>query len=124
MRFLDSNILAYAFYENEHSESCKQAIREGGVINVVNLIEAYNIIELQTNREFATRVIKSLLKSNLEIVAVDVNLFFESLKRAERQKKLNCLDLLHYTTARLSACSSILSYDKDFDGLDIKREEP
>ena len=41
MRFIDSNVLAYAFYENEYSSRCQQIIREGGITNTVNIIEAF-----------------------------------------------------------------------------------
>ena len=124
MKFLDSNVLAYAFYENEYQEKCRQAIWQGGLVNTLNLIEAFNIIEWQRNRDIAMRAIKSLLKSNLVIVNVDVNLLFEALKRSEKNHKLKCMDLLHYTSAQQYSCSAILSYDKDFNGLDIAREEP
>lgn len=124
MKFLDSNVLAYAFYENEYQEKCRQAIREGGLVNTLNLIEAFNIIEWQMNRDIAIRAIKGLLKSNLVIANVDVNLLFEAIKRAEKNHKFKCFDLLHYITAQQYSCSSIVSYDKDFDGLDIEREEP
>lgn len=124
MRFLDSNIFAYAFYENEHQEKCQQAIREGGITNTIVLVEAFNIIEWQTGRENATKVIRGLLKSNIHIVDGNMNLIFETLKRAEKYKRLKFMDLLHYTTALTQACESILSYDSDFNNLEIKREEP
>ncbi|MEK6868081.1 MAG: type II toxin-antitoxin system VapC family toxin, partial [Nanoarchaeota archaeon] len=118
MKFLDSNILAYAFYENEHQGKCREVIRDGGLVNTFNLIEAFNIIEWQMNRDIATRAIKGILKSNILIIEVDTNLLFEALKRTEKNKKLKIIDLLHYTTALLHTCSTIVSYDKDFDGLD------
>lgn len=121
MRFIDSNILAYAFYENEHREACQRLIKEGGIINTLNLVEAYNIIHFETSQEYATKAIKSLLKSNLKIISTDVNLVFESLKRTKKYKKLKFIDLVHYATALLHACSEIASYDSDFDGLDIER---
>lgn len=120
MRFIDSNVIAYAFYENEKLERCQQLIREGGVVNTVNLIEAFNIIQFQTNREYAIKTIRSLLKSNLKILNTDINLIFEALKKAQNEK-LKFIDLIHYATAVLNGCEEIASYDVDFDGLDIKR---
>ena len=121
MRFIDSNILAYAFYDNEKREKCQELIKEGGIINTVNLIEAYHIIQFETNREYATTSIKSLLKSDLKIISTDLNLVFEALKRAKKYEKLTFIDLLHYVTALLQNCDEIASYDADFDGLDVKR---
>ncbi len=124
MKFLDSNVLAYAFYENEHLEKCQQAISEGGITNTFNLIEAFFIIEKETgSREKAQKSIKGLLKSNVYIAQVDVNMIFESLKRVDKIK-LSIFDVIHYTCALLSGCNVILSYDNDFDNLEIPRKEP
>ena len=121
MMFIDSNVLAYTFYDNKFKERCQEIVKEGGVINAVNLIEAYNIIQFETNAEYATKTIRSLLKSNLKIVDVDINLIFEALRRALKYKNLKFIDLIHYTTAIFHNCSEIASYDADFEGLEIKR---
>ncbi len=123
MRFIDSNIFAYAFYDNENTEKCQKIIKEGGLTNTFNLIEAFSVIEKQTNREKAERCIKGILKSNIEIINVDINLFFESLKRITKYK-LSIFDMVHYICAIMNNCDSIISYDKDFDNLEIPREEP
>jgi len=124
MMFIDSNVLAYAFYDNDKRERCQQIINDGGIINTVNLIEAYNIIQFETNREHATKSVRSLLKSNLNIIDVDINLIFEALRRALKHTNLKFIDLVHYSCALTSGCKAILSYDKDFDGLNIPREAP
>ena len=121
MKFLDSNILAYAFYENDNRERCQNIIKEGGIINTVNLIEAYNIIQFEVDEIYAAASIKSLLKSNLKIINIDVNLVFEALKKSSKYKKLKFIDLIHYISALLQGCDEIASYDKDFDDLEIKR---
>lgn len=124
MNFLDSNILAYAFYENEFRDNCREQIMKGGIINNLNLIEAFNIIELQTNREIAFKTIRSLLKSNLIIVDIDLNLVFETLKRSIKYKNLKFFDLIHYTTAVINSCESIITLDKDFENLEIPKKNP
>ena len=121
MRFIDSNIIAYAFYENDKRKQCQTLIKEGGIINTVNLIEAYNIIQYETNQEYATKVILSLLKSHLKIISVDINLIFKTLRRTTKYKKLRFIDRLHYTTAQQENCTEIASFDTDFDNVDIKR---
>lgn len=121
MRFIDSNILAYAFYDNKNRGRCQELISESGIVNTLNLIEAYNIIEYETSTEHATKAVKSLLKSNLDIISVDINLVFEALKKAPTHRRLKFIDLIHYVTALVSNCSEIASYDKDFDELDINR---
>ena len=123
MKFLDSNIITYAFYENEWTQACQNAIREGGITNTFNLAEAFFIIEKKTTKENATKAIRSILKSNIEIVEIDVNIIFEALRRI-KNTRLNIFDMIHYLTARQHQCSEILSYDKDFNNLDIPRQEP
>ena len=124
MIFIDSNVLAYAFYDNDKREKCRQIIKEGGIINTVNLIEAFNIIQSEINVEHATKAIKSLLKSNLLIIDSDINLIFEALRRAPKHENLKFIDLVHYSCALINNCGSIVSYDKDFNNLDIPRETP
>jgi predicted nucleic acid-binding protein len=124
MRFVDSNIIAYAFYDNEWREACQQVLRDGGLTNMIALVEAYNIIEMEESRERATRAIRGILKSALHVVDIDQKIIFEALKKTERVKKLKFLDLVHYTTASLYSCQAIITVDKDFDCLDIPRDEP
>ena len=123
MKFLDSNVLAYAFYENTFQDNCQNILREGGTTDTVCLIEAFHILEFQIGREHAIDSLRGLLKSSIEIVEVDVNIFFETLKRSLRYKHLKFIDLIHYTVAVLKECEVIVSYDKDFDKLDISRTE-
>lgn len=124
MKFIDSNVLAYAFYKNENTAECQKAIMKGGVIDTFNLVEAFFIIEKETgSRETAQHSIKGLFKSNLVIATVDLNMVFEALRKIQRLK-LSIFDAIHYCCASLNNCKSILSYDKDFDRTDIPREEP
>lgn len=124
MKFLDSNILAYAFYRNENTIKCQRVIIEGGLADTFNLIEAFFVIEKETgNREIAQKSIRGLLKSNIQIIDMDINIVFEAIKRANIFK-LSIFDIIHYSCALINGCEAIVSYDKDFDNLDIPRVEP
>ena len=124
MRFIDSNIIAYAAYNNEQQNHCQDLLQnENNVTNTMALVEAFNIIEYQVSREAALIAIKSLLRSSTVIVNIDVNIIFEALKRSLQYKRLKFLDLVHYTTALLHHCDTMISYDHDFDNLEIPREE-
>jgi len=123
MKFIDSNIIAHAFYDNPLREHCKNVLQKEGVINTICLIETFNVLERITNRERALRCVKSIFKSHLTVIDVDIKLLFEALKRSQKYK-LNFYDLVHYTTAIINNCESIITYDTDFDKLDIPREEP
>jgi len=123
MKFLDSNIIVKAFYENDNREQCQNAIKEGGIIDTFGLSEAFHILEKIVDRKTAQESIKAILKSNLEIIDVTVETIFEALKRTKKYK-INIFDTIHYVTALFNNCTAILSYDKDFDNLDIPRKEP
>ena len=123
MEFIDTNVLVNAFHNNEHMEECQEAIRKGGIINTLNLAETFHILEKITNRETAEKSVKSLLNSDLEIIDLDINLIFQSLKNSNKYN-LSIFDLIHYICAMQNECESIISYDNDFDNLTIKRKEP
>lgn len=123
MRFIDSNIIAYAFYQNEYQENCQNILRGEGITDTIALAEAFNIIEYESSRNMAMIAMRSILRSNIEIKDIDVNTIFEALKKADTYKKLKFIDLLHYTIASQKNCESIVSYDKDFDNLEIPRVE-
>jgi len=123
MQFIDSNVVAYAFYSNEYTEECQNILRKGGILDSFNLAEAFHIIEKETDRKNAIRAIRTILKLDLTIVDVSINIIFESIKRAEKYN-LSFFDLIHYTTALLNNCDEIVSYDTDFNNLEIKRVEP
>jgi predicted nucleic acid-binding protein len=124
MKFIDANVIAHSFYPSKKQEPCKQIVRIGGITNTIAIIEAFNIIEHQVDRDHARDMIRSLYGTYVEIVDVDKNLIFEALRKSKKETKLKFIDLVHYTTALLHNCDGILTYDKDFDCLDIPRDEP
>ena len=123
MEFFDSNVIVKVFYENEYTEKCQDAIREGGITNTLCLVEAFHILEGITNQEKSQRAIKTMLKSNLEVIEVGNKILFEAIKKIQKYN-LKIFDMIHYTTAILNNCTAIISYDKDFNNLEIQRKEP
>ncbi|MBI4451818.1 type II toxin-antitoxin system VapC family toxin [Candidatus Woesearchaeota archaeon] len=122
--FLDSTILIKAFTENPDKDECRQVVHEKFITDALCLVESHYFIALiSKSKVHATKSIKSLFKSNCIILDLDKELLFEAFKRGEKYN-LDTFDLIHYTTALLNNCSEIISYDKDFDGLEIKRAEP
>ncbi len=121
MKYLNSNVIAYAFYDNPQKIRCQEIISSGGITSTIALIESFNIIQNEVNRRYAAFMIKSLLRSNIILINIDTNTIFESIKRCEKYSRLKFIDLVHYVTALLNNCSEIASFDKDFDGLEIKR---
>ena len=124
--FVDSNIIIYAFTRSANNKQCRELLlnTEGLIANTLVLLESYAKLATITDQQHATKVIRHLLGlGNLKILGLDNNLFFEAIKRNKRYQ-LRISDLIHHTTALLSNCQEIISYDKHFDGLEIKRIEP
>ena len=124
--FVDSDVIVFAFSDNPKKEKCRQVIyNEDIIVNTLILLESYSKIATITKKlELAEGMIKEFYRmENVEIINFNINLFFEAIKR-NRKYNLRISDLVHYTTALLKGCSSIISYDKDFDKLEIRRIEP
>ena len=123
MNFIDTNVLVLASYENPQQLPCQQVIREGGVINALVLSETFTVLERIVDRKVAQNAIASFLRSNLEVVDLDASAIFAALKQSKRVD-LRFFDLIHYMTALAHECAAIISFDKDFDKLDLPRIEP
>jgi len=123
--FLDANVIIKAFTENKDKEKCRNRLQQPFLTNALCLIEAqHGIGVIKKNKIYASSCTKSLFKSNGIIISLDKNLLFESFKRIGKYNHLNTFDQINYVTALLYNCSTFISYDKDFDGLEIKRTEP
>jgi len=94
-------------------------------INALILLESYSkVATITKNWQLAVNMVKLSYKAgNIEIIDFGNNLFFEALKRIGKYN-LKISDSVHYTTALLKGCSSIMSYDRHFNDLEIKRIEP
>jgi len=122
--FVDANVIVKAFTKNSDATQCRAVLRQQFVTNSLCLVEAQYALRIITNdHAFAANCIKSLFKDTGLIVPLDKNLLFEAIKRTGKNN-LEEFDLIHYTTAMMHECTSIASYDRDFDGLEIERIEP
>ena len=122
--FIDANVIVKAFTENEEAKACRDALQNDFVTTMLCLVEAQHIISRITkDKVYASNSVKSLLRGSGAILDLDRNLLFETLKRIEKYN-LSIFDLVSYVASLLNNCSEFISYDKDFDGLEIKRVEP
>ena len=122
--FIDANVIIKAFTENKDKERCRSVLYGDFITNTLCLVEAQHAIaSVSRDKVYASDCIKSLFKSSGITFQLDKDLLFESFKRIGKYD-LNIFDLIHYVTALLNNCSEFVSYDKDFDGLEIKRTEP
>lgn len=124
MDFVDANIIIKAFVDDDDSVKCQKIISGSFVTDTLCLIEAQHAIaRIKQDKSFAAICMKSLYKQDCQIVSIDKNLLFEALKRIDKYD-LNIFDLLHYVAALFNKCTTIRSYDKDFDKVELKRTEP
>ena len=123
--FLDSNVIIYSFTNNAKNEKCRKALRELSLItNTLAIAEAMAQIAAITDKEQSRQALITILKlGNIRILDLNPSLIFEAMRRNQKYN-LKLFDLIHYTTALLNNCQAILSYDRDFNKLEIPRKEP
>ncbi len=122
--FVDANVIAKAFLINPEQELCLSVLRDEFVTDVVCLLEAKNVISrISGSREYASDSIRSVIRSNCTVIPID-SIILASCIKSYARSTLGAFDSVHYTVALLKGCSEIISYDKDFDNLAIKRIQP
>ena len=123
--FIDSNVIIYAFTNSAQKLKCRNLLTQENLIsNTLVLLESYAKIATINSETYAREAIRGILSlGNIQVMDFTNNLFFDSIKRGQKYK-LKISDLIHYTTALLYNCNKIISYDKHFDNLEIKRVEP
>ena len=124
-KFVDSNVIIFAFTNSSQKKECRNILSEENLVtNTLVLLESYAKITTINSESYARAAIRNILSlANIKVIDFTNNLFFESIKRSQKYK-LKISDLVHYTTSLLHDCNEIISYDRNFDGLDIKRIEP
>ncbi len=124
MKFIDANVIIKAFTENKDKDKCRKILQDVTVTDTLVLLEAHHAIQIITaDKLYASQCIKSIFKSHILIVNLDKDLLFESIKKTEKYN-LTIFDLVHLTAALNTECREFVSYDKDFDNLELKRTEP
>lgn len=124
MKYVDANVIIKAFTQNDDQRRCREVLEKPFVTTTLCLLEAYHgISRIKSDRIYAAYCIKSLYKTHAQIIDVDRNLLFESLRRIERYP-LTIFDLVSYTVALIRNCTEFVSYDQDFNNLEIQRTEP
>lgn len=125
-KLVDSDVIVFAFTNNPKKDVCRRLIENERItVNTLILLESFGkVATITKERELAVNMVRLFYKAgNVDIVNFDTNLFFEALKKSG-QYHLRISDLVHYTTPVLNNCSAVVSYDKDFDNLGLKRVEP
>ncbi len=123
--FLDSNVIVYAFTTNPKKEKCRKALLELNLLtNSLVIAESISQIATITDKEQSKQALTTILKlGNIRILDLDSGMIFEAIRRNQKYH-LKLFDLIHYVSALTNNCQSMLSFDKDFDNLELPRREP
>ena len=129
--FIDANIFIMAMIGKDRtSEKCRDYMHkiENGeqqaTTSVLVLDEVLHNISEYRGTEIAIKFLKKIsVFPNLEICEITLSEFNDSLKFVN--DGLRPRDALHVAVMRANGVSTILSFDKDFDGVkEIERKEP
>lgn len=121
MIFIDANVIVHAFSRHRKAARCREMLANEFVTDTLCIAEAFHALSrILGDQETAARCVKSLFGRG-EIAPVGRNVLFASVRKKSR---LSIFDMIHYAVAKERGCTAIATYDKDFDGLDVKRIAP
>lgn len=134
MRFVDANVFIYAVLKprralHKKEEGIKAASKEifkridegeGVLTSVVHLSEVANVMEDAADHGFSLSLVKDiLLKRNIRVEAVaDSDYLAASLVALEKKVSVN--DALAYNLMKQKGIFEIYTFDRHFEGLDVK----
>ncbi len=130
MYLIDTNIFLEVMLSQEREEECKillQMLRKGKVKGVVTDFTIHSIIVL-LSRFKKLKELRNFLQSltaykGLYIYTTSIAEEIKATKIAE-EKGLDMDDAIQYAVALSINAKAIISFDKDFDNLEIPRKEP
>ncbi|MDP2717351.1 MAG: type II toxin-antitoxin system VapC family toxin [Candidatus Micrarchaeota archaeon] len=123
MKYVDSNILIYAFADvSARGEACRSILNEHLATSTLTIDEVVYKIR-KKSLDLALAAVAAIENApRLELVPfveADLPQFREFLKKGMQPR-----DSIHALTAMKSGCTVIYSEDKDFDALEIPRKTP
>ncbi len=128
--YIDSNIFIYvALRHPEFGEPCKsllQKVQQGklaAATSVITLCEVHNEVRKHIGKDAAEIVVQSILSMPLTIFNLDLHSIYGALHQV-REHNLKINDAVHFAVALSVKAEAVYSYDRDFEGLEIKRVKP
>ncbi len=131
MYLIDSNIFLELVFEQDRSIECKaflQKVKSGEINSAISDFNIDSILLAIYRQTKNALLMETFLTSVLRFTGLDV--YFLSMEdRLEGIKhikthSLDFEDALTLQAALASSCSAIVSFDRDFDNLPVKRVEP
>ena len=125
--YIDSNVFFYSIImDREYGKCCARIIEDAaeGKIkaysSVLTILEAANALKRFKIPDLDAKTVA--IASVVEIVDFSIEHVLKAVEIA-KMKDISPYDALHYIIAK-ECCDAIVSADKDFDRLDIKRIDP
>ena len=127
---IDTNIFLEILLEQKRADECRDLLDmfyEQNQPIIISLFSVHSILINLINRkkfekaeEFVTKIKRS---EHILVYRDDIEDHFEIIEICN-DTKLDFDDGIQYYIAKKARCSAIISYDSDFDDLDIKRKTP
>lgn len=130
MYLIDTNIFLEVMLSRERKEECKRllkALRNGKIRSIVTDFTIHSIIvlldRLKRLKELRTFLLSLTAYKGLYIYTTSIAEEVKAIEIAE-EKGLDMDDAIQYSAALSVKVDAIISFDKDFNGLEIPRKEP
>ncbi|WP_457751508.1 type II toxin-antitoxin system VapC family toxin [Thermococcus sp.] len=116
--YVDVNVLYYFLTANEEfGERAKELLERYSGRLITSALTVWQLYILFRRQKSKIDIADILPNLGIEVVPLTINI----LREAERCKKLDFDDAVHYTTMKAHGIRAILSNDRDFDRVDVKR---
>ncbi|WP_258084788.1 type II toxin-antitoxin system VapC family toxin [Thermococcus thermotolerans] len=116
--YVDVNVLYYFLTANgEFGERAKELLERYSGRLITSALTVWQLHILFRRQKAKVDIADILPNLGIEVVP----LTFDILREAERCEKLDFDDAIHYTTMKVHGVRTILSSDRDFDRMDVKR---
>ena len=116
--YVDVNVLYYFLTANEkfgeRAENLLERYSGDMITSALTVWQLYILFRRQKTKLNITDILSDL---GIEVAPLTV----EIIRNAERCKKLDFDDAIHYATMKAHGIRTILSNDKDFDKVDVER---
>lgn len=110
--FFDSNVILYAFSEDERSTVAKAALADGGVISVQTLNECVNVLRRKQKRDWpeVLRALRQIRRSCPAPLQLTVEMHHTAVSIARRHG-VPIYDAMIIAAALVARCDTLLSED-------------
>jgi uncharacterized protein len=128
---IDTSVIMYAGgAAHPHREACRSVLQQVAAGTLDAAVSAEVVQEIlhrfsRGDRDIGARMARSVLDLFGTLVPVDRTVMADVVTRFVREGGLSARDALHAATCAVHGFESIVSVDRDFDGLaDVRRVPP